>query len=287
MLYQNVDVQYLNLLQEILFCGHISDNRTGIKTLAIPSATIRIDMQQGFPLLTTKKVPFKMVASELEFFIKGITSKKWLQDRHNTIWNEWCNPKKVKYAHDEETKRKMLEEDDLGLIYGYQWRNFSDPDGNNGIDQLAQIVNTLKTNPNDRRMLCLAWNPLALNQMALPPCHFCFRVNVIGKKLHLAWDQRSVDTALGLPYNIASYALLQLLLCKESGYEAGELCGNLSNVHIYENQISGCKTQLDRKPYSLPCVDFSKFNSIFNWEYTDTLLLHYNSHPAIKFPIAI
>lgn len=285
--------EYLNIIKKILEEGKPKDNRTGIKTIAIAGAIFEHDMSKGFPLLTTKKVPFRLVASELEFFIKGITDKKWLQDRKNFIWNEWCSPDKVPYGHDAETKEKMIAEQELGPIYGFQWRHYGaeykdykTDYTNKGIDQLKRVVETLKKDPTDRRMIVTAWNPIAQPHMALPPCHYGFQVTVIGDKLNLMWNQRSVDSALGLPFNIASYALLLHLLAKESGLKEGKLIGFLGDVHIYENHIEGLKEQLKRKQYPLPKIKTNNFKSIFEWKYEDTEVMEYESHPGIKFDIA-
>jgi len=285
---------YLDIIRKILEHGDWKDNRTGIRTIALAGAMFEHDMSKGFPLLTTKRVPFRLVASELEFFIKGVTDKKWLQERKNHIWDEWCNPEKVPYGHDEETKKKMMAERDLGPIYGFQWRHFGadyvdynvDYKGK-GIDQLKRVVEKLKTDPTDRRMIVSAWNPTKLHQMALPPCHYGFQVTVIGDKLNLMWNQRSVDSALGLPFNIASYALLLHLLAKQSGFKEGKLIGFLGDVHIYENHIDGLKEQLKRKPLPLPKIKTSNFKSIFDWKYEDTEVIGYECHPSIKFEIAV
>lgn len=287
---------YLDIVKNILDNGVMKQNRTGIKTLAVAGAMFKHDMSEGFPLLTTKKMPFKCIASELEFFIKGITDKKWLQERRNFIWNEWANPEKAPYGHDEESKKKMMEERDLGPVYGFQWRHFgadydnfdSDYEGK-GVDQLKYVVDTLKNNPSDRRMLVSAWNPTAKPKMALPPCHYAFQVTVIGEKINLLWNQRSVDTMLGLPFNIASYALLLHLLAKESGLEEGMLVGFLGDVHIYENHIEGAKEQVsrDHSKFSLPKIKTENFTSIFDWEYDDTKVEGYESYPKIKFDIAV
>jgi thymidylate synthase len=290
---------YFDIINKILTEGEIKHNRTGIDTIAIPGAMFEHSMSEGFPLLTTKKIPLRLISSELEFFIKGLTDKKWLQDRNNHIWDEWCNPQKVPYGNDENTKKKMMEETDLGLIYGYQWRKFEDPrvrescEINNffefkSVDQLKNLVNTLKTNPNDRRMIVTAWNPLALDRMALPPCHYGFQVTVINNKLNLMWNQRSVDTALGLPFNIASYALLLQLLCWETGFIPGKLIGFLGDTHLYVNHIDGIKEQLTRVPKKLPEIHLNKpFTSIFDWKYTDVSLEGYDPYPTIKFDIAV
>ncbi len=254
------------------------------------------DMSKGFPLLTTKKVPFRLIASELEFFIKGITDKKWLQDRNNHIWDEWCSPLRIAYKNDPETKQKMLEERDLGTIYGWEWRHFGAEYKNyqtdytgQGVDQLKKVVETLKTNPSDRRMIVMAWNPLDVNKAMPPYCHYGFQVTVINGRLNLLWNQRSVDVALGLPFNIASYATMLHLLAKETGYQEGKLVGFLADTHIYSNHVEGLKEQLSRDPnkYPLPTIQTKNFTSIFDWKAEDTEILNYQSYPTIKFDIAV
>ncbi|NMC51748.1 thymidylate synthase [Candidatus Kuenenbacteria bacterium] len=287
---------YLDIVQKIITEGKLKENRTGISAVSIAGAMFEHDMSLGFPLLTTKKVPFRLVASELEFFIKGITDKKWLQDRNNHIWDEWCTPLKIPYGHDEETKNKMLAERDLGTIYGWEWRHFGaeyktyDTDyTGQGVDQLKKMVDTLKTDPTSRRMLVLAWNPLDINKAVPPYCHYGFQVTVIDGKLNLLWNQRSVDTMLGLPFNIASYALLLHLLAKEANLKEGKLVGFLADVHIYQNHLAGAKEQLSRDPqkYPLPTIKTNNFQSIFDWQYTDTEVIGYESYPTIKFDIAV
>lgn len=190
----------------------------------------------------------------------------------------------------------MMDERDLGPIYGFQWRNFNaeyqdhqtDHSGQ-GVDQLQHVVDMLKSNPHDRRMIVSAWNPSFIDQMALPPCHYAFQVTVINNKLNLLWNQRSVDTMLGLPFNIASYALLLHLLALESGFEEGKLVGFLADTHIYENHLAGAEEQLARDPntYSAPQLETKNFNSIFDWKAIDTKLVDYQSHPKIEFDIAV
>lgn len=285
---------YLDIVEKVLAEGVLKQNRTGIAALTVPGVMFEHDMADGFPLITTKKVAYRLISSELEFFIKGITDKKWLQDRNNHIWDEWCSPDKVKYGHDEETKTKMMAERELGPIYGYQWRNFGaeyvsydQPPKGKGIDQLKNLVEKLKIDPQDRRMIVSAWNPVDFHRMALPPCHYGFQVTVIGNKLNLFWNQRSNDLLLGIPYNVGGYATLLHLLCKESGFEEGKLTGFLADVHIYENHIEGAKEQLKREPYSLPKIVTNNFTNIFDWEYTDTVIEGYQSHPRIKFDVAV
>ncbi len=287
---------YLDIVRNVLENGEKVSTRQGTEAYTIAGAYFEHDMSKGFPLLTTKKVPIRLVASELEFFINGITDKQWLMDRNNHIWDEWAHPAKAPYGHDEESKKKMLEERDLGPIYGFQWRHFNakyenyDSDyTDKGIDQLKKLVETLKTNPRDRRMIVNAWNPQQLEEMGLPPCHYSFQVTTINGKLNLMWNQRSVDTMLGLPFNIASYALLLHLLAKETGMQEGKLVGFLADVHLFENHVEGAREQLSRDPnkYPLPKIETENWKSIFDWKYEDTKLLNYESYPRISFEIAI
>jgi len=285
---------YLDIVQKILEYGFRKTNRTGIDALTIAGAMFEHDMAEGFPLLTTKKVPFRLVASELEFFIRGITDKEWLKEQNNHIWDEWCSPDVVPYGTDEQSKTKMMAERELGPIYGWQWRNFgakyttfnNQPEGH-GLDQFKRVIQTLKTDPDNRRMIVSAWNPIDLPRMALPPCHYAFQVTVINGKLNLLWNQRSVDVALGLPFNIASYGLLLHLLAKETGLGEGRLIGFLGDVHIYVNHVEAIRGQCGRSPKTLPQVKTPKFSSIFDWHYGDTVIEGYDPHPAIKFEIAV
>lgn len=285
---------YLDIVRKILDFGILKANRTGVNAYSIAGVMFEHDMINGFPLLTTKSVPFRLVASELEFFIKGITDKEWLRERNNHIWDEWCSPDKVAYGHDEKTRAKMAVERELGPIYGWQWRHFGAdyesydrPPGGEGVDQLKNVVEKLKSNPDDRRMIVSAWNPVDFHRMALPPCHYCFQVTVIDGAVNLLWNQRSVDVGLGLPFNIASYALLLHLLAKEAGLSEGRLIGFLADTHIYENHVAGLREQLSREPYDLPTIHTEKFTSIFDWSYTDTQVQEYRHHPKIRFDIAV
>lgn len=296
----NAEKQYLEILRDLINSDVKQENRTGVDTYKIPPRMIQHDMSEGFPLLTTKRVAWKTMKVELEGFIKGITSKKWFQDRGCKIWNEWCNPQRVPYGNDNETKAKMAAEDDLGsCIYGAAWRNFHDPKNigwdilndkevrGGRVDQLENIIDTLHKNPTDRRMICLAWNPLGLNHTALPACHYSWQVLKRGDYLDLIWTQRSCDHLLGIPFNIASYALLLHLLAKEAGLKEGVLSGSLADLHLYENHIDQAKEQLLRKPKKLPTIETENFKSIFDWEHNDTVLIDYVYHPAIKAPVAV
>lgn len=286
--------EYLDIVETVLTSGVEKQDRTGVGTIAVAGAMFEYDMTGGFPLLTTKSVPFRLVASELEFFIRGITSKEWLLANNNHIWDEWCSPEKVPYSHDKEAQARMMTETELGPIYGWQWRHFGadyvahdkSPKGE-GVDQLKKVVEALKEDPSDRRMLVSAWNPVDIDRMALPPCHYGFQVTVLNNRLNLLWNQRSVDVALGLPFNITSYGLLLHLLAKEGGFEEGKLVGFLADTHIYTNHVDGMKEQLSRKPLSKPTIQTDPFTSIFDWHYQDSQIAGYRHHPKISFEIAV
>lgn len=276
--------QYHKLLEQILDYGFYKPNRTGIGAYTLPHHMIQHDMSKGFPLITTKKMGIKSIAAELEFFIKGLTDKNWLKDRNCNIWNEWCNPKIIPgNLNEDERKKFQLEATDLGPVYGYQWRNFNSQD----YDQLKSIITTLKENKNDRRMVCSAWNPNQLNEQALPPCHVLWHVTVINNKVNLCWFQRSCDVFLGIPYNIASYAILLKLIAKETGLEEGILTGFLSDVHVYENHVDQARLQLTRDILKAPKLEIINFTNIFDWKYTDLELTKYKFHPAIKAQVAV
>lgn len=275
-----LDKTFQENLELILTKGYKKEDRTGTGTISFPGVMIRHDMSDGYPLLTLRKVPFKSAAIELEGFIKGITSKQWYKERGCNYWNQWCNPQVVPYGTDVDTKKKMEECDDLGKIYGYQWRNFK------RVDQLKDVVDTLKSNPNSRRMVCSAWAPDQLNEMALPPCHFAWQVNVTDGKLNLFYYMRSVDFVLGNDLN--TYGLLLHLLAKESNLKEGMLVGFFADAHIYLNHIDGIKELLNRNPTgNLPKIKTDNFKSIYDWQYSDTILLDYNPLPSVKFNVAV
>ncbi|RKW20144.1 thymidylate synthase [Candidatus Gracilibacteria bacterium] len=285
---------YLAIVKNVLDHGERKDNRTGIRTKAIAGTFFEHNMQEGFPLLTTKKIPFRLVASELEFFIKGITDKERLLARNNHIRDEWCSPDRVPYSHDAATQAAMKAERELGPIYGFQRRHFgakyqtfSTNYDQQGVDQLKNLIQTLKKNPSDRRMIVSARNPMDLGRMALPPCHYGFQVTVINGKLNLLRNQRSVDIGLGLPFNIASYALLLHLLAKEAGLQEGKLVGFLADTHIYENHISALQEQLTRIPKPLPNIETKQCSSIFEREYTDTVINGYNPDASLSMAVAV
>jgi thymidylate synthase len=287
---------YLDIVKNVLENGRKVPTRQGWDAYTMAGAFFEHDMSLGFPLLTTKKMPFRLIATELQFFINGITDKNWLIERNNHIWDEWASPKKAPYGHDEEAKKRMLEERDLGPIYGFQWRHFNAPYESHdtdytgkGFDQLKRLVDIIKKNPRDRRMIVSAWNPLQLEEMGLPPCHYSFQVTVIDGKVNLLWNQRSVDTMLGLPFNIASYALLLHLIAKEAGLQEGKLVGFLADVHLFEKHLEGAKEQLSRdfKKHPLPKIQTENWKSIFDWKAEDTKILDYQSYDRIPLSIAV
>jgi len=267
---------YLDIVSDTLDNGVWKDTRTKFRALTTFGQVFKHDMKSGFPLLTTKQMAFKTIWTELEGFIKGITHKGWYQKRGCNIWDEWSNP----------TNNDNY---DLGPIYGYQWRRFNHAydENDDGClirhDQLQKIIDTLKDDPNSRRMVCSAWNPIQETRMALPPCHVLWNVVVIGDKLNLVWHQRSCDLMLGIPFNIASYATLLLLLAKEANLKPGILQGTFADCHIYENQIEGAKEQILRNPNPLPTVDVGQFPCIYDWNGCDTILNNYKPHPKINF----
>ena len=311
---------YLDILGDIYKkCSDIRQNRTGIPDIGLGhGATFEHDMEMGFPLITTKKMGLKNIATELEFFLHGITDKKWLTDRKCTIWNEWANPVKVKQQYDlqlpttkDTPKTELLHsimdsERDLGPIYGFQWRHFggeyqwdekrinANPTDNfnpkkPGVDQVANAIDKLKNTPNDRRIIVSAWNPVDFPYMALPPCHMMHQLIVRNGKLNLIWTQRSCDMFLGIPYNIASYALLLLLHAKEANLKPGILKGELHDAHIYTNHLSQVATQLERQPHKLPTVEIpdSNWNGMLNWHADGGFKLHdYICHERLRGEVA-
>lgn len=314
---------YLDILDNIMTnATDLRMNRTGIPDIGLSAgAVFEHDMSTGFPLVTTKKMGMKNIATELEFFLHGITDKRWLQDRKCHIWDEWANPVKVEQKYniatnnlpnltdDEKTNIRnaiMDSERDLGPIYGFQWRHFGgeyvwnenrinkNPTDNfnpknPGIDQVQNAIYKLKNNPNDRRILVSAWNPVAIPQMALPPCHVMHQLVVRDGKLSLIWTQRSCDMFLGVPYNIASYALLLLLYAKEAGLKPGMLKGELHDAHIYQNHIPQVREQLKRKPYPLPTVEIPDDNwrGMLNWSAQGGFVLkNYICHEKLRGEVA-
>jgi thymidylate synthase len=262
--------QYLELLNDILENGTKKDDRTGTGTLSVFGRQLRFDLQKGFPLLTTKKLHIRSIIHELLWFLSGDTNVKYLQENGVTIWDEWAD-----------------ENGDLGPVYGAQWRSWKGADGQT-IDQISEVIEQIKTNPNSRRLLVSAWNVGEIDKMKLPPCHYAFQFYVAEGKLSCMWQQRSVDTFLGLPFNIASYALLTHMMAQQCDLEVGELIFTGGDVHLYLNHIEQAKLQLTRDPRPLPkLVIKRKPESIFDYKFEDFEIVDYDPHPHIKAPVAV
>ena len=262
--------QYLDLLQEIMDHGVVKSDRTGVGTKSIFGHQMRFDLSAGFPLLTTKKVHLRSIIHELLWFISGDTNIKYLSDNKVTIWDEWAD-----------------ENGDLGPVYGHQWRSWDTPDGRK-IDQLKQVIDTIKHNPDSRRMIVCAWNPSDVDKMALPPCHCFFQFYVADGKLSCQLYQRSADTFLGVPFNIASYALLTMMIAQECGLKPGEFVHTTGDTHIYLNHFDQVREQLSREPRPLPRMILNpEVKSVFDFKYEDFTLEGYDPWPAIKAPVAV
>jgi thymidylate synthase len=261
---------YLDLMRHVLERGHRKSDRTGTGTLSTFGWQMRFDLAAGFPLLTTKKVHFKSVAYELLWFLKGETNVRWLQERGVSIWDEWAD-----------------ESGELGPVYGSQWRSWPAPDGG-AIDQIAQVVESIRTRPDSRRHIVTAWNPAEIEKMKLPPCHVLFQFYVAEGRLSCQMYQRSADIFLGVPFNIASYALLTLMVAQVCGLKPGEFVLSLGDAHLYLNHVEQAKEQLARVPRPLPRIRLNPgVKDIFGFRYEDLALEGYDPHPAIKAPIAV
>lgn len=262
--------QYLDLLQHILDTGNQKQDRTGTGTISTFGYQMRFDLADGFPLLTTKKLHLKSIVYELLWFLNGDTNIKFLNDNGVRIWNEWAD-----------------EKGNLGNIYGYQWRSWPGPDGKH-VDQIDKVIKSIKENPDSRRHIVSAWNAGDLDNMALPPCHILFQFYVADGRLSCQLYQRSADIFLGVPFNIASYALLLMMVAKETGLEPGEFVHTLGDGHIYKNHLEQVKEQLNRSPRSLPIMKLNeKVSSIFKYTFADFTLEHYDPHPHIKGAISV
>ena len=263
--------QYLDLLKDILENGVTKDDRTGTGTISVFGRQLRFDLSKGFPLLTTKKVHLKSIIHELLWFLKGDTNVKYLQENEVRIWNEWADP----------------ETGDLGHIYGYQWRSWPDYNGGS-IDQISEVIKEIKENPNSRRLIVSSWNVGDLENMALPPCHAFFQFYVASGKLSCQLYQRSADCFLGVPFNIASYSLLTMMIAQVCDLEIGEFIHTLGDTHIYLNHLDQVKTQLSREPKELPkMILSSEVKNIFDFKYTDFTLTNYEPWPTIKGKVSI
>ncbi len=273
--------QYLNLLRDIMDNGTEKSDRTGTGTISVFGRQLRFDLNEGFPIMTTKKVHLKSIIHELLWFLSGNTNIKYLRDNGVTIWDEWAD-----------------ENGDLGPVYGFQWRNFN----GQGVDQIQEVIDTLKTNPDSRRMIVTAWNPAVLpdekerdfsknvmdGKAALPPCHCFFQFYTANNKLSCQVYQRSVDTFLGMPFNISSYSLLTMMMAQVCGFGLGELIYVFGDTHIYMNHIGQVKEQLSRTPRKLPemCIN-PDIKNLFDFKYEDFRLVVYDPYPAIKAQVSI
>ena len=261
--------QYLDLLADILAHGVERSDRTGTGTLGVFGRQIRFDLARGFPMLTTKKLHWKSIVVELLWFLRGYTNVRWLQERGVSIWNEWADA-----------------DGELGPVYGKQWRSWAAPDGRS-IDQIERLIAGLRANPNSRRHIVSAWNPADVDDMALPPCHCLFQFFVADGKLSCQLYQRSADVFLGVPFNIASYALLTHMVAKVVGLEVGEFVHTFGDAHLYLNHVEQAKEQLTREPYPFPALVLADRTDLFAFEPGDATLEGYEAHPTIKAPIAV
>jgi thymidylate synthase len=264
-----VDDQYERLLRHVLDNGTAKTDRTGTGTSSVFGHQMRYDLSRGFPLITTKRVHFRSVALELLWFLRGDRNVRWLQERGVTIWDEWAAP-----------------DGDLGPVYGVQWRSWPTPDGRH-IDQISAVLETLRTNPDSRRMIVSAWNVAELDAMALPPCHAFFQFYVADGRLSCQLYQRSADLFLGVPFNIASYALLTHLVAQQVGLEVGDFIWTGGDCHIYSNHVEQVRTQLSRDVLPFPQLQVRKATDLFSYEFEDFEVVGYEHHPAIKAPVAI
>ena len=262
--------QYLDLMRHVMHHGARKDDRTGTGTLSVFGYQMRFDLSQGFPLLTTKKVHTKSIIYELLWFLRGDTNIRYLKEHGVSIWDEWAD-----------------ENGELGPIYGHQWRSWPAPDGRQ-IDQISQVVRDIRANPDSRRLIVSAWNVAEIERMALPPCHLLFQFYVAQGRLSCQLYQRSADIFLGVPFNIASYALLTMMMAQATGLKPGEFVHTLGDAHLYLNHLEQAQTQIAREPRPLPAMRLNpEKTSLFDFDYDDFELLNYDPHPAIKAPVAV
>jgi thymidylate synthase len=262
--------QYLDLMQHVLDHGAQKHDRTGTGTISVFGYQMRFNLQEGFPMVTTKKLHLKSIIHELIWFLTGDTNIKYLKDNGVKIWDEWAD-----------------EQGNLGPVYGSQWRSWPTPDGRH-IDQISQVINTIKNNPDSRRIIVSAWNVADIDQMALPPCHAFFQFYVADGKLSCQLYQRSADIFLGVPFNIASYALLTMMVAQVCGLEYGDFIHTLGDAHLYNNHIEQAKLQLSRAAYPLPTMEMNPLvEDIFSFKFEDFSLKNYEAHPHIKGAVAV
>ncbi|MCG5262624.1 thymidylate synthase [Cupriavidus gilardii] len=262
--------QYLDFMRHVYEHGTVKADRTGTGTRSVFGYQMRFDLREGFPVVTTKKLHLKSIIYELLWFLQGSTNVRWLQENGVTIWDEWAD-----------------ENGELGPIYGYQWRSWPAPNGEH-IDQIAQLIEQIRSNPDSRRLIVSAWNVGDIPRMKLPPCHAFFQFYVADGRLSCQLYQRSADIFLGVPFNIASYALLTHMIAQQTGLEVGDFVWTGGDCHIYSNHEEQVRTQLAREPMALPKLEIlRKPDSIFDYRYEDFALVGYESHPAIKAPVAV
>jgi len=262
--------QYLDLMRHVMDTGTQKHDRTGTGTISVFGYQMRFNLQDGFPLVTTKKLHLKSIIHELIWFLSGDTNIAYLKENGVRIWDEWADA-----------------DGNLGPVYGYQWRSWPKPDGGH-IDQISQVVNQIKNNPDSRRMIVSAWNVADVNQMALPPCHSLFQFYVLDGKLSCQLYQRSADIFLGVPFNIASYALLTMMMAQVCGLEYGDFIHTFGDAHIYNNHLEQAKLQLSREPRPLPTMKINPdVKDIFSFKYEDFTLENYDPHPHIKGVVAV
>ncbi|MGE0082569.1 MAG: thymidylate synthase [Thiohalomonadaceae bacterium] len=261
---------YLDLMRHVLEHGTRKEDRTGTGTVSVFGHQMRFDLAQGFPLVTTKKLHLKSIIHELLWFLRGDTNIRYLRENGVTIWDEWAD-----------------ENGELGPVYGYQWRSWPTPDGRH-IDQISQVIEQIRRNPDSRRLMVSAWNVGEIEKMKLPPCHALFQFYVAEGRLSCQLYQRSADIFLGVPFNIASYALLTMMVAQVTGLQPGEFIHTLGDAHLYANHLEQARTQLAREPYPLPRMQINpEVKSIFDFRFEDFTLENYQSHPHIKAPVAV
>jgi thymidylate synthase len=262
--------QYLDLLDHVMTTGTDKSDRTGTGTRSVFGYQMRFDLSEGFPVLTTKKLHLKSIIGELLWFLRGDSNVRWLQERGITIWDEWADAN-----------------GDLGPVYGYQWRSWPTPDGRH-VDQIAKVIESIRTNPDSRRHIVSAWNVADVDSMALPPCHTMFQFYVANGRLSCQLYQRSADIFLGVPFNIASYALLTMMVAQQTDLEPGEFVHTLGDAHLYSNHLEQARLQLEREPRPLPRLELNPTRRALDaFVYDDVMIVGYAPHPAIQAPIAV
>ena len=265
----DIPTPYEDLLRDVLATGAPKGDRTGTGTYSVFGRQLRYDLSQGFPLITTKRVHLRSIVGELLWFLRGDTNVQWLHDHGVTIWDEWADA-----------------DGELGPVYGYQWRSWPAPDGRH-IDQIGEVVQQIRDNPDSRRLMVSAWNPADIPDMALAPCHAMFQFYVADGKLSCQLYQRSADMFLGVPFNIASYALLTHMIAAQTGLEAGDFVWTGGDCHIYSNHVEQVELQLSRDPYPYPTLQLAPRDSLFDYEIDDVVVENYQHHPGIKAPVAV